>query len=248
MFADILELTQFRKIAGHKVEINGAAIAFPEEIEMPDAIRPYCLAIISIGFDKEDVVAQINRANGELYLATTSIHLSKIIGKERYPAIKQAVYQVLIDYLENKDEDIEEKLCATPGIRPKSMWQKARHSIKKIFVPEPEPAEKEPDAGAAPEPPSFWDPSRAAPAGREERNGKFTLSNLRGLKAERVIAALTRLLGPAVRVTGSHHFFQTRDGRTYPISVHPGKAVGTGLLRKCLNQMGVTPEELYATL
>ncbi|MBI5413500.1 type II toxin-antitoxin system HicA family toxin [Candidatus Peregrinibacteria bacterium] len=60
--------------------------------------------------------------------------------------------------------------------------------------------------------------------------------------------ALDILLGPPLRVSGSHHVYRTRQGGTYPIPLHGTDEVGTGILNKCLREFGITPAELRGCL
>lgn len=63
------------------------------------------------------------------------------------------------------------------------------------------------------------------------------------LKARDVMRVL-RLLGfEKVRQSGSHIFFQHRDGRTTLIPKHGGEDIGRGLLRQILREIEMTPED-----
>jgi predicted RNA binding protein YcfA (HicA-like mRNA interferase family) len=71
---------------------------------------------------------------------------------------------------------------------------------------------------------------------------------LRNRGSDEVKRTLIRLLGKPVGIEGSHHLFRCRDGRRYPISLHPQEPVGIGLLKKCLQHFRIDPEEFYEEL
>lgn len=68
----------------------------------------------------------------------------------------------------------------------------------------------------------------------------------RGLRANEVLRRFTRLFGSPERVVGSHYVYRGRDGQTYPIALHMGREVGTGMLLKSLRNLGVTVEDFEA--
>ncbi len=47
-----------------------------------------------------------------------------------------------------------------------------------------------------------------------------------------------------VRIKGSHHFLRHVDGRTTVIPVHSNEDIGKGLLRKILDDCGLTLDDV----
>jgi predicted RNA binding protein YcfA (HicA-like mRNA interferase family) len=75
----------------------------------------------------------------------------------------------------------------------------------------------------------------------EKRKARISLKNRKG---NIVLRTLERILGPAVRCEGTSHFiFRGKTGHNYPIAIHAGKDIGTGLLKKCLDKYGISLEE-----
>jgi len=66
----------------------------------------------------------------------------------------------------------------------------------------------------------------------------------RNRKGNRVLRALSKILGRPVRCEGTSHFiFKGKAGNTYPIAIHGDKDVGVGLLKKCLENYDISYEE-----
>ena len=61
--------------------------------------------------------------------------------------------------------------------------------------------------------------------------------------AKQLIKILTDLEFTETRQKGSHKFFKHVDGRVTSVPFHTGD-LGKGLLRKILNQIKISPEEL----
>lgn len=57
------------------------------------------------------------------------------------------------------------------------------------------------------------------------------------LRGKEVMAALRRGGFEVVRIRGSHHFMQHRDGRATVVPVHAGEVIGPGLLSKILKDV-----------
>jgi predicted RNA binding protein YcfA (HicA-like mRNA interferase family) len=68
------------------------------------------------------------------------------------------------------------------------------------------------------------------------------------LTGKRVIAALRRAGFGTIRIKGSHHFLQHRDGRRTVVPVHAGESIGPGLLAKILRDCEMTPDVLQSLL
>ena len=68
------------------------------------------------------------------------------------------------------------------------------------------------------------------------------------LKPRQVIAALEQLGFVQVRQRGSHKQFRHDDGRVTTVPDHKGRDIAPGLLRKILDDIHVTTEELLRIL
>nr|NJM02596.1 addiction module toxin, HicA family [Desulfobacula sp.] len=47
-----------------------------------------------------------------------------------------------------------------------------------------------------------------------------------------------------IRIKGSHHFLQHKDGRCTVVPLHRGESIGRGLLSQILQDCDITKEEL----
>ncbi len=63
------------------------------------------------------------------------------------------------------------------------------------------------------------------------------------LKAREIMRVLFSLGFEHKRQSGSHIFFQHQDGRTTTIPIHGGKDISGNLLRKILNDTGISSED-----
>lgn len=68
------------------------------------------------------------------------------------------------------------------------------------------------------------------------------------LKPREVIAVLGKLGFVEVRQRGSHKQFRHADGRVTTVPFHSGRDISPMLLRKIIEEIGVTPEELLRNL
>jgi predicted RNA binding protein YcfA (HicA-like mRNA interferase family) len=64
----------------------------------------------------------------------------------------------------------------------------------------------------------------------------------------RLIRALRKLGFEVIRVKGSHHFLQHRDGRCTVVPIPRGESIGRGLLAQILRDCDITKEELQKIL
>mgnify|MGYP001580178864 CR=1 FL=1 len=63
------------------------------------------------------------------------------------------------------------------------------------------------------------------------------------LSAKELIAILTKLGFEEIRQRGSHKYFRHSDGRTTVVPVHPGRAIGRGLLRRIIKEIEISRED-----
>ncbi len=64
------------------------------------------------------------------------------------------------------------------------------------------------------------------------------------LRGRDLIAALKKADFTVVRSKGSHYFMRHPDGRCTVIPVHTGETIGPGLMKKILNDIEFTEEDL----
>lgn len=69
------------------------------------------------------------------------------------------------------------------------------------------------------------------------------MAKLPVVTAKQLIKILEKLGFAETRQNGSHKFFKHTDGRVTSVPFHTGD-LGKGLLRKMLNQIKISPEEL----
>jgi predicted RNA binding protein YcfA (HicA-like mRNA interferase family) len=59
-----------------------------------------------------------------------------------------------------------------------------------------------------------------------------------------LIRSLRKFGFEVIRIKGSHHFLQHRDGRSTVVPVHRGETIGRGLLAQILKDCDISKEEL----
>jgi predicted RNA binding protein YcfA (HicA-like mRNA interferase family) len=64
------------------------------------------------------------------------------------------------------------------------------------------------------------------------------------MTGSRLIRALRKLGFEVIRIKGSHHFLQHKDGRCTVVPLHRGESIGRGLLAQILQDCDITKEEL----
>jgi predicted RNA binding protein YcfA (HicA-like mRNA interferase family) len=74
------------------------------------------------------------------------------------------------------------------------------------------------------------------------------MSKLPTLKGTEVVRALERCGFAISRIKGSHHIMEHSDGRRTVVPVHAGKDIKRGLLRKIIDDAGMTLSEFIALL
>ena len=70
------------------------------------------------------------------------------------------------------------------------------------------------------------------------------MPKLSPIKAEKLIKILRKKGFNEIRQKGSHKFFLHLDGRTTVIPFHPTKEINPGLLRKILDDIKLSGDEL----
>jgi predicted RNA binding protein YcfA (HicA-like mRNA interferase family) len=74
------------------------------------------------------------------------------------------------------------------------------------------------------------------------------MSKLPVVRGADVVSALKRAGFVVVRVTGSHHVMNHPDGRRTVVPVHAGQDIKRGLMRKIIDDAGLTVSEFIALL
>ena len=68
------------------------------------------------------------------------------------------------------------------------------------------------------------------------------------LTGKKLLSALQRAGFEIIRIRGSHHFLQHKDGRRTVVPLHAGENIGPGLFSKILRDCEMTNEELLSFL
>jgi len=74
------------------------------------------------------------------------------------------------------------------------------------------------------------------------------MTSFPSITGRRLIRALHKLGFEVIRVKGSHHFLQHKDGRCTVVPCHRAETVGRGLLAQILRDCDITKEELKKKL
>jgi predicted RNA binding protein YcfA (HicA-like mRNA interferase family) len=201
------------------------------------------------------ITFHVDRESGELMISTNYIPLSEVLSERDYLALKSKIYEITLKYLRNKEPDIEDffaKSVPAPQSTVESMREEARTTldaeheslppISYKYVPYEAP-EKEEDA-----PQQVLD---EAPEELTSEQRKIYIQKLKGLKGQKVINAITRLLGEKslCRITGSHHMFRSkRTGRALPITIHATQEVKFFFLLNNLQGWGYSLQEFCEAL
>ena len=64
------------------------------------------------------------------------------------------------------------------------------------------------------------------------------------ITGKEIIKALSKLGFEIIRIKGSHHFLQHKDGRCTTVPVHSKETIGPGLLNKILKDCEIEPKDL----
>lgn len=226
LFSEAEDLTQFRKL--NSVALNVGQYKFivgTQYHDRPGVRSQYMATVLIQDRSDQSTVLQLSvcRSTGDLFVPTTNVCLGSFMNVESYQSLRIYLFDLICKELRGKPEDIESNVpVVTREIE--EIHEEIRETL---------PEEEQPKVISFP---------------KEKSRPTFNLSRLRNLSSSKVHRALTRLLGPPVRIRGSHHFFRTRNGDAHPISLHRGRTVKTGLLRACIHEMGLDPLEFYEAL
>lgn len=70
------------------------------------------------------------------------------------------------------------------------------------------------------------------------------MTRLPRISGKELVKALSKLGFEVIRIRGSHHFLQHKDGRATVIPVHSNETLGPGLLNKILKSCEITRDDL----
>lgn len=249
---EVLNLSRFRKvmpfirnIGKYQIEFSGdedkefaktrALFTCKVNIKMNDNNIPSKFTnefggVIADIENVNNVALLLDAATGELHYRNSAICASEYIGEEAYAKLKTKVYEWLLEYLRNKEEDIEYEEIAyleTAGMFHSSKetitsLQNGTHeSVTEVLKDEPEDKKI------------------------EKKNRIRAFASLSGNEVKQ---ALTKLLGEPLRIRGSHHIFRGREGNTCPIALRGTDIVGIGMLLKSLKIYKIDTQEFYEML
>jgi hypothetical protein len=179
----------------------------------------------------------LNRVSGDLCYCSTRLPVKSSIRKRDYLLLKNAALEMLSDYFNGR------------VIKPVSGITEATRKELEDCVQGRKNIENPVDQAIA-GPDNFRAPAvmegTASLPGEDDEKSFEALRGMRGIKGNRVLAAVRAFLDKPLRIAGSHYIFRGRNGKTYPISIHGDNLVGIGMLKKCLKKWEISPEEFLA--
>jgi len=226
LFGEAEALTQFRKLPECQLLLGEYKFCVKTLYhDRPGVRSQYLASVVLADRNTGQMILQFAmcRSTGDLFIPTTNLCLGSFMNPEAYHSLKGHLFQLICQELRSLPEDLDSQVTVVTQ-EIDEIHEEVRSNL---------PEEEQRNFISFP---------------KEKRKPTFNLSCLRNLNSQKVLRALTRLLGSPVRIRGSHHFFQTRSGGTHPISLHKGRTVKTGLLRACINEMGIGPQEFYESL
>jgi predicted RNA binding protein YcfA (HicA-like mRNA interferase family) len=246
----ISQLSCFRRIENYVAELcEDIQIRI---IDVDSSLRALRLCELEIIFTKNSetcesgrsiINLEIDRATGELYFPSCTIAFSQILAVDQkaYDALKTRIYRVLISYLESKDEDIDELLVSKPN--DDSSVSLIEGEIIRLEVAEVIGYVSYTNV-------SLHRLESIAPQINQtlSRPKSNLVSRLKGLRGDRVLQVLRKLLGDPRNNGGSHFIFTGRNNCNFPIAVHPSSTVPIGLLKKCLQMWDLPIEEFLEAI
>lgn len=116
---------------------------------------------------------------------------------------------------------------------PVEVWQYVRHETASVT----------PDIVSAP--PSSVVTSQTS--AQESLSRVQLMRCLPSIKAREIVAAFTKIIGPPVRVSGSHHIF-SRNGISFPLAYHASESMPPGIVLRALKALGISAQELLDVL
>ncbi len=266
---DIRNLSEFRRIEMTEYEFENLKIQFfGDEYPTWEETKVKNICIVRIFFDKnlvpkgpfwfqnnqgnsqmyhylQDGIIEfyMDRADGDFFPGLSQIPLSEILSPEDFGKLGNIIYQLLFEYLENKEEDIPVLL-----VKAIEKIRKSEETVEDIRLVPKETADNLFKTLYEPEP--LADRKTESEPEKQQPEPKKPLLTKRGLPAGRVHAAFERILGKP-RIPGggsSHRIYTGKNGRKFPVPYHKGEDTGFGLLKRALKVFEITDEEFLAAI
>lgn len=173
-----------------------------------------------------------NSITGELcFLANNFSSVSKLMTEDQYLQLKDKIYDLVLEYLEGKEPDIEDLFIA----RSHPLDEGRKETQEQV----------EQNLGTSPEAAIEITPSFST----DHEKKVYLLNRIRGIRSNRVRSALIRIMGPPERIRGSHQFFRSPyNNKLFPIPIHGSATVKFPLLRACLERWDISLEEFCETV
>ena len=247
LYDEFIKLSQFKKIPESEIDIGDFRIKTKEMSEDDfdiHIIRTISMAYFEISSNKDDhedkLELLINRYSGEIIIDGEALSLSEFIDEKTYKGLKKRIYEILIKLLKGKERDLTELI---PKKKIKVVKKDTSQAVAEVV--QEAGKHEQPEWAYVPYTPKIEELDEAVAEDEAEEEKQIYLKQLTGISGNEVLKKLKRALNEEpVKVSGSHHFFNRRDGKgIYPISLHGKKEVGIGLLKKCLKMYGIEASE-----
>lgn len=218
---------------------------------------------------ENSLLIQVNMADGSLSLAFSNIPLQVVMKSTvQYEVLRMMVYETLETFFDSKKDDLEELCVSKHDYRPASPAQRpmeeTREAVATTLTPADEEQERKWKDDAKAMAMKARDEARAKASERlqpvpapvdpekEERIRRLydaAWARIKQATNQQIINAMTKILGPPVTITGSHHKFRKRNGGgTDTIPFHPHQTIGIGLIKKVCRRLEVSALELQVAL
>jgi len=203
-------------------------------------------------FSKGSIEVGINRGTGEITLRDTILPLYIFLGMEAYLRLKKIIYKFVLGHLENRPNDIEDKLVST---QIKKITEETAETADRTVPIRAEGKQRKivskslPRKTASQEENEQTSPAETQqPQESPDDNNFMYLQQLRGIQGNRICRTAETLLGKPIRISGSHHVFKSRNEGTCVIALHGSDLVGIGMLKNFLDRAGISPREFAGHL
>jgi len=267
LFEDILKLSEFRRVGPFRANFNGgrSSIIFSgdnldhwyeetranmvciativldpsEPLVLPKQLKTMGNLALSITKNPGAIDVYLDRSSPELNFISTLMPL-----KERgvmrdtpddYERLKYVVFVTLHEFLVTKNPDIEDFWIAKAideKLEAEEVCAKVADEVVAKVAEETEPEARD-----------------EIPEGRFDVRTVRRSEGLRGLSGDRVVSALTRVLGRGPdRISGSHHIFKGDNGKSFPIPVHGKDGVPFRIVREAIRVLEVSHEDFMAAI
>lgn len=279
-FSEITNLSPFRRILPFSKKINGCQIHFyGDEFRAKEKVHSEILTMGRLAFEEESPIStkitQESSGDTKIYVKTTGssldflidrsfndlrfiscgIPLSYIIPPFAYEKLKNLTFGTLLDYLNAKNDDIDDPLISKTAPETKiieikkeeieQIMQTIAEKEKSIFPQSPAIFKKTPQETI--ETPLI---EKSPPPRIKTKNFSYNFcnKNLRGLTCKKFLDTLIRCGIKWESGHGSHRVLTGQNGQRCPMPYHPDNIIGLGLSKKILITLEITAEQLYKAL